>query len=54
MNMFMDYDVGTGKINYPDDIRATLEKLGGLLQGIPPNKRILDSELITDFERKDL
>lgn len=47
MNMFMDYDIGTGKINYPDDIKAALEKLNSLLQGIQPNMLDSNSELET-------
>jgi len=48
MNMFMDYDTWTGKVNYPDDIKVTLEKLGAMLQGMAPNTKIIMSELDTD------
>jgi len=48
MNMFMDYDIWTGKVNYPDDIKVALEKLGAMLQGMAPNTKIIMSELTTD------
>lgn len=55
MNMFMDYDIYTGKVKYPDDIKRALEKLGLMLQGISSNTRILESELdSSDIEIKDM
>lgn len=55
MNMFMDYDVRSGKINYPPDIRRALEKLDSLLQGIAPNTNIINSELDNfDLEAGDI
>jgi len=45
MNMFMDYNVSSGKIRYPSDIKRALTKLNSLLQGIEPNSNIINSEL---------
>jgi len=45
MNMFMDYNVASGKIRYPSDIKRALTKLNSLLQGIEPNSNIINSEL---------
>jgi len=55
INMFVDYNVTTGKIRYPKDIIKTLEKLSSLLQGVPPNTLVIESELDNlDIEDKDL
>lgn len=43
----MDYDISSGKIKYPDDIKKSLEKLSMMLQGMPSNTIIADSELET-------
>jgi len=45
MNIFMDYNVVSGKISYPEDVKRALERLNGLLQGIRHNTNIIDSEL---------
>jgi hypothetical protein len=55
MNMFMDYDVNTGKVIYPNDIRVALSKLNVLLQGIKPDASMADIELVnTDIDVGDL
>jgi len=48
MNMFVDYDIGTGKINYPADISAAIKKLNVLLQGLTDNSKIMDSVFTGD------
>jgi hypothetical protein len=50
MNMYMQYDVATGKIQYPPDIKRALEKLSRMLQGMPPNTKILESELTNECD----
>ena len=48
MNMFVDYDIASGKINYPDDIKQAITKLSVLLQGLTDNNNILDSVFVND------
>ena len=55
MNMYMDYDVNTGKVRYPDDIRKALKALNELLQGMLPDDTIAEAEFVnTDIDINDL
>lgn len=55
MNLFMDYDVHTGKVVCPKELAPGLSKLSALLQGIPTNNNIAEAEFeVSDISEKDV
>jgi len=51
-NIFLDYDVNTGKLNVPDDINRTVTKLDLMLQGKTTNTVMQD--LVLDVPDEDI
>jgi len=45
LNMFVDYDVATGRIRYTEEMKETLKLLGDMLQGVKPDQSLADLEL---------
>lgn len=49
-NIFMEYDINTGKILHSEQKKRTLSKLNNLLQGRDMNPDLAETELINDFD----
>jgi len=55
LNLFVDYDLTTGKVKYPDDIQRALNKLNLMLQGVSPDIKIVNSLLDSgDVDKADV
>jgi hypothetical protein len=50
INLFMDYNISTGKINQTNQKKRTLNKLNNLLQGRDVNTDLIEAELVNDDE----